>query len=73
MLAVDILYSFINIKWGDKLLEVLFLLRILKVNKYLIVFTLLLNFVVYSVYKGLVASIIIIDYLGITNNDKACL
>ena len=67
------LYSFIDIKWGDKLLKVLFLFKILKVNKYLIVLTPLLNFVVYSIYKGLVASIIIIDYLGTTNNDKACL
>jgi len=65
------LYSFINVKWGDKLLEVLFLLRILKVNKYLIIFTLLLNFIVCSVYKGLIASIIIIDYLGTTNDNKA--
>jgi hypothetical protein len=55
------------------LLEVLFLLRIFKVNKYLIVLTLLLNFVVYGVYKGLVASIMIIDHLGTINNDKAYL
>jgi len=73
MLAVDILYSFINIKWGNKLLEVLFLLRILKVNKYLIVLILHLNFIVRGVYKGLIASIIIIDHLGTTNNNKACL
>jgi hypothetical protein len=31
------LYSFVNVKRGDKLLEVLFPLRILKVNKYLII------------------------------------
>jgi hypothetical protein len=71
MLAVDILYSFVNIKRGDKLLKVLFLLRILKVNKYLIILILLLNFIIYSIYKGLIASIIIIDYLGTTNDDKA--
>ena len=70
-LAVDILYSFINVKRGDKLLEVLFLLRILKVNKYLIILILLLNFIIYSIYKGLITSIIIIDYLGTTNNNKA--
>ena len=67
------LYSFVNIKRGDKLLEVLFLLRILKVNKYLIILTLLLNFIVRSIYKGLIAGIMIIDYLGTTNNNKACL
>jgi hypothetical protein len=55
------------------LLEVLFPLRIFKVNKYLIVFTLLLNFIVCGVCEGLVASIIIINYLGTTDNDKACL
>ena len=71
ILAVDILYSFINIKRGDKLLEVLFLLRILKVNKYLIILILLLNFIIHSIYKGLITSIIIIDYLGTTNNNKA--
>jgi len=71
--VVDILYSFINVKQGDKLLEVLFLLRILKVNKYLIILTLLLNFIIRGVYKGLITSIIIIDYLGTTNNNKACL
>ena len=60
MLAVDILYSFINIKQGNKLLEVLFLLRILKVNKYLIILILLLNFIIYGIYKGLITSIIII-------------
>jgi len=65
------LYSFINIKQGDKLLEVLFLLKILKVNKYLIILIPLLNFVVCGVYKGLIASIIIIDHLGTTNNNKA--
>ena len=53
------------------MLEVLFLLRILKVNKYLIILILLLNFIVYSIYKGLITSIIIIDYLGTTNNNKA--
>ena len=53
------------------MLEVLFPLRILKVNKYLIILTLLLNFVVYGVYKGLIAGIIIMDYLGTTNNNKA--
>ena len=73
ILVVDMLYSFVNVKRGDKLLEVLFLLRILKVNKYLIILTLLLNFVVCGVRKGLITSIIIMDYLGTTNNDKACL
>ena len=73
ILAVDILYGFINIKWGNKLLEVLFPLRILKVNKYLIILTLLLNFIARSIYKGLITGIIIIDYLGTTNNNKACL
>ena len=63
-LAVDMLYGFVNVKWGDKLLKVLFLLGIFEVNKYLIVLTLLFNFV---------AGIIIMDYLGTTNNDKACL
>ena len=53
------------------MLKALFPLRILKVNKYLIVLILLLNFIVYSIYKGLIASIIIIDYLGTTNNNKA--
>ena len=67
------LYNFVNIKWGNKLLEVLFLLRIFKVNKYFIVLTLLLNFIVYNVYKGLIASIMIIDYLGTTNDNKAYL
>jgi hypothetical protein len=71
MLVVDILYSFINVKRGDKLLEVLFLLRILKVNKYLIILILLLNFIIYSIYKGFIAGIIIIDYLGTTNDNKA--
>ena len=70
-LAVDILYSFIDVKWGDKLLKLLFLLGIFKVNKYLIVLILLLNFIVYSIYKGLIAGIIIIDYLGTTDNNKA--
>ena len=68
---VDILYSFVNVKRSDKLLEVLFPLRILKVNKYLIVLILLLNFIVRSIYKGLITSIIIINYLGTTNNNKA--
>ena len=49
----------------------LFPLRIFKVNKYLIIFTLLLNFIVRGVYKGLIASIIIMDHLGTTNNNKA--
>jgi hypothetical protein len=71
MLAVDMLYSFVNVKWGDKLLEVLFLLRIFKVNKYLIVLILLLNFIIHSIYKNLIAGIIIIDYLGTTNDNKA--
>jgi hypothetical protein len=71
MLAVDMLYSFVNIKRGDKLLEVLFPLRILKVNKYLIILILLLNFIICGIYKGLITSIIIIDYLGTTNNNKA--
>jgi hypothetical protein len=71
MLAVDTLYSFINIKQGNKLLEVLFLLRIFKVNKYLIILTPLLNFIIRGIYKGLITSIIIIDHLGTTNNNKA--
>ena len=71
MLAVDILYSFVNVKRGNKLLEVLFLLRILKVNKYLIILTLLLNFIVRGIYKDLITGIIIINYLGTTNNNKA--
>jgi hypothetical protein len=71
MLVVDTLYSFIDIKQGDKLLEVLFLLRIFKVNKYLIILILLLNFVVCGIYKSLIASIMIIDHLGTINNDKA--
>jgi len=71
MLAVNILYSFVNIKQSNKLLKVLFLLKILKVNKYLIILILLLNFIIHGVYKGLIASIIIIDYLGTTNNNKA--
>jgi hypothetical protein len=73
MLAVDILYRFVNVKWGNKLLEVLFLLRILKINKYLIILILLLNFIIRYIYKGLITSIIIIDYLGTTNNNKAYL
>jgi len=67
------LYGFINIKQGNKLLEVLFPLRIFKVNKYLIVFILLLNFIIRGIYKGLIAGIIIIDHLGTTNNNKAYL
>jgi len=55
------------------LLEVLFLLRILKVNKYLIILILLLNFIVRGVCKGLITSIMIIDHLGTTNNNKAYL
>ena len=70
---VNILYGFVDIKWGNKLLEVLFLLGILKVNKYFIVFIPLFNFVVYGVYKNLIASIMIIDYLGTTDDNKACL
>ena len=65
------LYSFVDIKQGDKLLEVLFPLRILKVNKYLIILIPLLNFIIYSIYKGLITSIIIIDYLGTIDNNKA--
>jgi hypothetical protein len=65
------LYSFINIKRGNKLLEVLFPLRIFKVNKYLIILTPLLNFIIRGIYKGLIAGIIIIDYLGTTDNNKA--
>ena len=65
------LYSFIDIKQGNKLLKVLFLLRIFKVDKYLVVLTLLLNFIIRGIYKGLVAGIMIIDYLGTTNNNKA--
>jgi hypothetical protein len=55
------------------LLKVLFLLKIFKVDKYLIVLTLLLNFIICGVCKGLITSIIIIDYLGTINNDKAYL
>ena len=73
ILAVDMLYSFVDVKWGNKLLKILFPLRILKVNKYLIILTPLLNFVVRSIYKGLIASIIIMDHLGTTNNNKAYL
>jgi len=69
--VVDILYSFVDVKRGNKLLEVLFLLRILKVNKYLIILILLLNFIIRGIYKGFIANIIIIDYLGTTNNNKA--
>jgi hypothetical protein len=55
------------------LLKVLFPFRILKVDKYLIILTLLLNFIVCGIYKGLIASIMIIDYLETTDNDKAYL
>ena len=55
------------------MLEVLFPLRILKVNKYLIILIPLLNFIIRGIYKGLIAGIIIIDYLGTTNNNKAYL
>ena len=65
------LYSFVDVKRGDKLLKVLFPLRIFKVNKYLIVLTPLLNFIIRGIYKGLIAGIIIINYLGTTNNNKA--
>jgi hypothetical protein len=71
MLAVDILYSFVDVKRGNKLLELLFPLRILKVNKYLIILILLFNFIVRGIYKGFITGIIIIDYLGTTNNNKA--
>jgi len=67
------LYSFVNVKRGDKLLEVLFLFRILKVNKYLIILILLFNFIIRGIYKGFIAGIIIIDYLGTTNDNKAYL
>ena len=73
ILTVDILYSFVNVKWGDKLLKVLFLLGILKVNKYLIIFTPFFNFVVRGIYKGLITSIIIMDHLGTANDNKAYL
>ena len=53
------------------MLEVLFPLRILKVNKYLVILTPLLNFIIRGIYKGLIAGIIIIDHLGTTNDDKA--
>ena len=72
-LAVNTLYSFVDVKRGDKLLKVLFPFRILEVNKYLIILILLLNFVVRGVCKGLIISIIIIDYLGTTDNNKAYL
>jgi len=65
------LYSFVDVKRGDKLLKVLFPLRIFKVNKYLIVLTPLLNFIIRGIYKGLIAGIIIIDYLGTIDNNKA--
>ena len=53
------------------MLKVLFLLRILKVNKYLIIFTLFFNFVVRGIYKSLIVDIIIMDHLGTINNNKA--
>ena len=71
ILAVNILYSFVNVKQGNKLLKILFLFRILKVNKYFIILTPLLDFIVRGVYKGLIINIIIMDYLGTTNNNKA--
>ena len=49
----------------------LYPLRILKVNKYLIVLTPLVNFVIRSIYKGFIPDITIIDYLKTTNNNKA--
>ena len=70
-LAVNTLYSFINIKWGNKLLKILFPLRIFKINKYLIILTPFFNFIVRGIYKGLIAGIIIMDYLGTANNNKA--
>jgi hypothetical protein len=70
-LTVNTLYSFVNIKQGNKLLEVLFLLKIFEVNKYLVILTPLLNFIVRGICKGLIASIIIIDYLRTVNNNKA--
>ena len=73
ILAVNTLYGFVNVKWGDKLLKVLFLLGIFEVNKYLIILTPLFNFVVCGIYKGLIISIIIIDYLKTINNNKAYL
>ena len=65
------LYGFVDVKWGNKLLVVLFLLRIFKVNKYLIVLTPLFNFVIHSIYKGLVIGIMIINRLRTTNDNKA--
>ena len=53
------------------MLKVLFPLKILKVNKYLIVFILLLNFIVRGVCEGLITNIIIMDYLRTTDDDKA--
>jgi len=67
------LYGFVDVEWGNKLLEVLFPLKILEVNKYLIIFTPLFNFIIHSIYKGLIANIIIIDYLGTTDDNKAYL
>ena len=55
------------------MLKVLFPLKIFKVNKYCIILTPLLNFIVYGICKGLITSIIIIDYLGTTDDDKAYL
>jgi len=71
MLVIDTLYGFINIKQGNKLLEVLFLFGILKVDKYFIVLTPLFNFVICGVYKSLVAGIMIMDHPGTTDNNKA--
>ena len=70
---VDTLYSFVDVEWGDKLLKVLFPLRIFKVNKYLIILIILLNFVVRGICKGLVTNIMIMDHLGTINDNKACL
>ena len=55
------------------MLKILFLLKILEVNKYFIVLIPLLNFIVCGVCKGLIANIIIIDHLGTINNNKAYL
>ena len=67
------LYSFINIKQSNKLLEVLFLPKIFKFNKYFIILTPPFNFVVHGIYKSLITNIIIIDHLRTTNNNKAYL
>ena len=65
------LYGFVDVKWSGKLLKVLFLFRIFEVNKYLIIFILFFNFIIRGVRKGLVVGIIIMDHLGIINDDKA--